>query len=167
MVARPSRCDHGHASGEVQGPWANVLPAERRLKVLAALVNGPSIRATERMTGVHRDMICRFLQASGEGCARLHDRMARDLTCPLVDLAPAPLAVAPAPAPGDLFLWPMLPVMPAMHPGHLVPGFLGDGIHPERGDLAHDPASVAATPSGGPRGPHTPSPPDDDVIVSG
>jgi hypothetical protein len=76
MGTRPERCKaHG-----------DVLPAERRLEVLAALVNGTSIRATERMTGVHRDTICRFLQASGEGCARLHDRMVRDLTCPLVDL---------------------------------------------------------------------------------
>ncbi|WP_437486624.1 IS1 family transposase [Sorangium sp. So ce1014] len=65
---------------------ANVLPAERRLEVLAALVNGTSVRAAERMTGVHRDTIGRFAQAMGEGCARLHDRMVRDLTCSLVDL---------------------------------------------------------------------------------
>ncbi|WP_437574631.1 IS1 family transposase [Sorangium sp. So ce887] len=65
---------------------ANVLPAERRLEVLAALVNGTSVRAAERITGVHRDTIGRFAQAMGEGCARLHDRMVRDLTCSLVDL---------------------------------------------------------------------------------
>jgi transposase len=65
---------------------ANVFPAEQRLEVLAALVNGTSIRATERMTGVHRDTIGRFAQAIGEGCARLHDRLVRDLTCSLVDL---------------------------------------------------------------------------------
>ncbi|WP_437794240.1 IS1 family transposase [Sorangium sp. So ce693] len=65
---------------------ANVLPAERRLEVLAALVNGTSIRAASRMTGVHQDTIGRFGQAIGEGCARLHDRLVRDLTCPLVDL---------------------------------------------------------------------------------
>ncbi|WP_441289351.1 IS1 family transposase [Sorangium sp. KYC3313] len=65
---------------------ANVLPAERRLEVLAALVNGTSIRAASRMTGVHQDTIGRFGQAIGEGCARLHDRMVRDLTSPLVDL---------------------------------------------------------------------------------
>ncbi|WP_434042710.1 MULTISPECIES: IS1 family transposase [Sorangium] len=65
---------------------ANVLPAERRLEVLAALVNGTSIRAASRMTGVHQDTIGRFGQLVGEGCARLHDRLARDLTSPLVDL---------------------------------------------------------------------------------
>ncbi|WP_438006183.1 hypothetical protein WME89_47500 [Sorangium sp. So ce321] len=65
---------------------ANVLPAERRLEVLAALVNGTSVRAAERMTGVHRDTIGRFAQAIGDGCTRLHDRLVRDLTSPLVDL---------------------------------------------------------------------------------
>lgn len=63
-----------------------MLPAERRLEVLAALVNGTSIRAASRMTGVHQDTIGRFGQAIGEGCARLHDRLVRDLTCPLVDI---------------------------------------------------------------------------------
>ncbi|KYF71291.1 hypothetical protein BE17_24250 [Sorangium cellulosum] len=65
---------------------ANVLPAERRLEVLAALVNGTSTRAASRMTGVHQDTLGRFGQLVGEGCARLHDRMVRDLTSPLVDL---------------------------------------------------------------------------------
>jgi IS1 family transposase len=65
---------------------ANVLSAERRLEVLAALVNGTSIRAASRMTGVHQDTIGRFALAMGEGCARLHDRIVRDLSCALVDL---------------------------------------------------------------------------------
>lgn len=65
---------------------ANVLSAEKRLEVLAALVNGTSIRAASRMTGVHQDTIGRFGLAMGEGCERLHDRVVRDLTCSLVDL---------------------------------------------------------------------------------
>lgn len=64
---------------------ANVLPEEKRLEVLAVLVNGGSVRAAERQTGVHRDTIVRFTLAFGEGCERLHDRLAQDLTCPLVD----------------------------------------------------------------------------------
>lgn len=78
IVAAPSE--------EGKGPMANVLPAERRLEVLAALVNGTSIRAASRMTGVHQDTIGRFLATIGEGCARLHDRLVRDLSCSLVDL---------------------------------------------------------------------------------
>ena len=65
---------------------ANVLPDEQRLRVLAALVNGSGIRAASRTTGVHQDTIGRFGFAMGEGCARLHDRIVRDLACSLVDM---------------------------------------------------------------------------------
>ncbi len=65
---------------------ANVLSDAKRLEVLAALVNGTSIRAASRMTGVHQDTIGRLGFAMGEGCARLHDRLVRDLTCSLVDM---------------------------------------------------------------------------------
>ncbi len=67
-------------------PMANVLADEKRLEVLAVLVNGGSVRAAERQTGAHHDTIVRFGVAVGEGCARLHDRLVRDLTSPLVDL---------------------------------------------------------------------------------
>lgn len=62
------------------------LSDEKRLKVLNALVNGNSIRAAERTTGVHRDTIMRFALRIGEGCQRLHDRLVRDLSSALVDL---------------------------------------------------------------------------------
>jgi IS1 family transposase len=65
---------------------ANVLPREKRLAVLAALVDGNSIRATERMTEVHRDTIMRFGLQVGEGCDRLHNRLVRDLSCSLIDV---------------------------------------------------------------------------------
>lgn len=65
---------------------ANVLPAEKQLHVLSALVNGCSIRAAERITDVHRDTIMRFGARVGEGCERLHNRLARNLSCPLIDL---------------------------------------------------------------------------------
>lgn len=65
---------------------ANVLPREKRLAVTAALVDGNSIRAVERMTGVHRDTIMRFGLTLGEGCDRLHNRLVRDLSCSLVDM---------------------------------------------------------------------------------
>ena len=53
---------------------ANVLAREKRLAVTAALVDGCSIRTTERMTGCHRDTIMRFGLTLGEGCDRLHNR---------------------------------------------------------------------------------------------
>ena len=69
-----------------EGAMGNVLAPEKRLAVLAALVDGNSIRATERMTGVHRDTIMRFGLTVGEGCDRLHNRLVRDLSCSLIDV---------------------------------------------------------------------------------
>ncbi len=65
---------------------AHVLSDEKRLDVLAVLVNGGTVRGAERQVGVHRDTIGRFAAVIGEGCQRLHDRIARDLSCPLVDM---------------------------------------------------------------------------------
>lgn len=54
----------------------NTLKAEKKLAVLAALVEGNSIRSTERMTGVHRDTILRLLVEVGEHCLEiLEERM--------------------------------------------------------------------------------------------
>ncbi len=54
----------------------NILPKEKKLAVLSALVEGNSIRSTERMTGVHRDTIMRLLVEVGERCqAMLDERM--------------------------------------------------------------------------------------------
>jgi transposase-like protein len=39
---------------------ANVLKREKQEAVLRCLVNGNSVRATERMTGVHRDTVIRL-----------------------------------------------------------------------------------------------------------
>ncbi len=50
-----------------------ILKPEKKLAVISALVEGNSIRSTERMTGVHRDTICRLLVETGENCAALLD----------------------------------------------------------------------------------------------
>jgi hypothetical protein len=59
----------------------NILPREKRIAVLAALVEGNSERAVERMTEVNRKTIGRLVLELGCGAQRLHDRIARDLTC--------------------------------------------------------------------------------------
>ncbi len=51
----------------------NTLKLEKKLAVLSALVEGNSIRSTERMTGVHRDTIMRLLVEAGKRCANLMD----------------------------------------------------------------------------------------------
>jgi hypothetical protein len=58
---------------------ANVLRTEKQQAVLTALVEGCSVRSTERMTGVHRDSICRLLVRVGNGCASLLNERMVDL----------------------------------------------------------------------------------------
>lgn len=62
----------------------SILSMEARVRVAACLVDGTSIRATERITHVHRDTIMRFGLALGEGCARLHDGLVRDVHVRLI-----------------------------------------------------------------------------------
>ena len=49
----------------------NVLKQEKKLAVISALVEGNSIRSTERMTGVHRDTIMRLLNSVWEKCTQI------------------------------------------------------------------------------------------------
>jgi IS1 family transposase len=60
---------------------ANVLKREKQEQVIRSLVEGSSVRSTERMTGVHRDTILRLLRRVGEGCDRLMFSELRNLTC--------------------------------------------------------------------------------------
>ena len=65
---------------------ANVLKRHKQITILSALVEGCSIRSIERMTGVHRDTICRLLVRVGNGCADLlHERMV-DLPCTRLEM---------------------------------------------------------------------------------
>ncbi len=57
----------------------------QRLYSISALTEGCSIRATERLTGIHRDTIMRLGVRIGEGCKRLHDGMMRDLNVPILE----------------------------------------------------------------------------------
>ncbi len=59
----------------------NKLNAEKKAAVIAALLEGNSIRSTERMTGVHRDTICRLLVEVGDQCNDLMDGSMRNLRC--------------------------------------------------------------------------------------
>jgi hypothetical protein len=50
---------------------ANNLPFDRQVEIAAPLTEGVSIRATERLTGVHRDTIMRLGVRVGFGCAAI------------------------------------------------------------------------------------------------
>lgn len=58
---------------------ANVLKREKQEAVIAALVEGASVRSVERMTGVHRDTIIRLMIRVGDGCRWLMDTEMVDL----------------------------------------------------------------------------------------
>lgn len=60
---------------------ANVLNTDKQIAVIAALAEGASIRAIERMTGIHRDTIMRLGVRVGQGCTALMDAKMRDLSC--------------------------------------------------------------------------------------
>jgi IS1 family transposase len=56
-----------------------VLSLDKQSEIVAALVDGCSIRATERISGTHRDTIMRLGVRVGERCAALHDRLMREI----------------------------------------------------------------------------------------
>lgn len=58
---------------------ANVLRPEKQRAVLHLLTEGSSMRAAERLTGVHRDTICRLVVRFGNACARFLDDKVRGL----------------------------------------------------------------------------------------
>ncbi len=59
----------------------NRLSLAERTQVINCLVEGNSIRSTERMTETHRDTICRLLVEVGSGCAVLANEQMRNLPC--------------------------------------------------------------------------------------
>lgn len=64
----------------------NALPLERQTRIISALCEGCSIRATERLTETHRDTVMNLSVRVGQGCERLHDRMMRGLQVGLIEL---------------------------------------------------------------------------------
>src|SRR5258708_23904183 len=60
---------------------ANILPIEKQTAVISALVEGASIRATERMTGVNRETVMKLGIRVGAACEKLMDEQMRELPC--------------------------------------------------------------------------------------
>ncbi len=59
----------------------NIIPIERKAQIINCLIEGNSIRSTERMTDTHRDTIMRLMVSVGEGCANLMNQKMRNLSC--------------------------------------------------------------------------------------
>jgi len=59
----------------------NKLKPEKQKQVIAALVEGNSIRATVRMTGVAKNTIIKLLESVGRACDEYQDKVLRNLPC--------------------------------------------------------------------------------------
>jgi IS1 family transposase len=59
----------------------NKLSTEERTRVVAALVEGNSLRAVTRMTGVHRTTVMKLLSDLGRACSEYQDKAFRNLPC--------------------------------------------------------------------------------------
>jgi IS1 family transposase len=59
----------------------NKLDGKRRVQVVAALVEGNSIRATVRMTGVAKGTVLKLLVDLGAACEQYQDKALRGLSC--------------------------------------------------------------------------------------
>ena len=64
----------------------NKLNDEKKTTAVAMLCEGNSIRAIERMTGVHRDTIMRLGVRMGEGCQAMMDAKLRNLNSRLIEV---------------------------------------------------------------------------------
>ncbi len=59
----------------------NILTKEKRIQVLRALVEGNSIRATVRITGIAKNTVVKLLRDAGRACERFHNKVMVDLPC--------------------------------------------------------------------------------------
>jgi IS1 family transposase len=59
----------------------NILTKEKRIQVLRALVEGNSIRATVRITGVAKNTVVKLLRDAGRACEQFHNKIMVDLPC--------------------------------------------------------------------------------------
>jgi IS1 family transposase len=62
----------------------NRSPLDERVRILSALVEGNSIRATSRMVGVSKDTVQKLLEDVGDACEAYHDENVRDLSVMLI-----------------------------------------------------------------------------------
>lgn len=60
---------------------AMTVPEDKALLAIQLLIEGTSIRSTERVTGLHRDTILRLLVLTGERCISLMESKMQNLRC--------------------------------------------------------------------------------------
>jgi IS1 family transposase len=65
---------------------ANILKTEKKVAAISMLCEGASIRAVERITGIHGDTIGRLALRVGNACKRIMDEKMRGLTCKQIEV---------------------------------------------------------------------------------
>lgn len=94
----------------------NKLPLAKRAQILSMLVEGSSMRAISRITGVSINTVTKLLEDAGEACIAMHDERVRDvkssrLQCDEIwsfnycQQAKVAVAKAPAQRAGDVWTW--------------------------------------------------------------
>ena len=64
----------------------NILPLEKKIQVLNALVEGSSICSISRMTGVNKRTVLRILKEAGQQAQEILDRELVNLKCRFVQM---------------------------------------------------------------------------------
>ncbi len=64
----------------------NVLPSEKRAQILNCLIEGCSMRSTQRLTGSAKKTVERLLVSIGKSCASAHDKLVRKLRSDSIQL---------------------------------------------------------------------------------
>jgi IS1 family transposase len=65
---------------------ANELKTEKKAQAVSLLCEGTSIRAIERVTGIHRDTVMRLGVRMGEACAKIQGERFRNLLCNRIEV---------------------------------------------------------------------------------
>lgn len=64
----------------------NVLPMEKQIQIVSALVEGNSVRSTARMVGVEHKTVLRVLLRVGDRCGMILNERMRRLPCKIVQV---------------------------------------------------------------------------------
>lgn len=64
----------------------NRLNTQKRVQIIGMMVEGVSIRAITRLTGVSKNTVAKLLVDAGTACAAYQDKALRNLTCKRLQL---------------------------------------------------------------------------------
>lgn len=109
----------------------NKLPIEKRAQILGLLVEGNSLRATQRLTGVSINTVTKLLVDVGQACAEYQDKTLRNLTCKRIQVDEiwafcyakqrnVPAAKAAPEGAGDVWTWTAIDAETKLVPSWLV-----------------------------------------------